>query len=95
MRFLKLAGYVVLFIIGLAFGVRNTQAVKLDYFIGYFDAPLSLVVVVALVTGAVLGILVSLALTLRIRHQASQLRRSLSAVEQELAHTRSLYKDPS
>lgn len=93
MRFLKLAGYVVLFILGLAFAVRNTQPVQLDYFVGRLDAPVSLVVIVALTAGALLGILVSLALTLRTRHQVSQLRRSLTAVEQELAHTRAISKD--
>lgn len=74
---------VILVIIGLSFAVLNAEPVAFNY---YFDArqiPLSLIVVGALATGAVFGILASLGVIFRLKAQASGLRRKIRMLEKE------------
>jgi len=49
---------VALVVIGLSFAVLNSQPVSLNYYLGYRDIPLSMIVVLSLATGAVIGALV-------------------------------------
>ncbi|MGW8311329.1 MAG: LapA family protein [Thiogranum sp.] len=68
---------VALVVIGLSFAVLNSQPVSLNYYLGYRDIPLSMIVVLSLATGAVIGALVSLGMILKLRAQLAQLRRKL------------------
>ena len=51
---------IVIVVIGLSFAVLNAEPVSLNYYFGYRDIPLSMVVVLSLAVGAVIGVLVSI-----------------------------------
>lgn len=68
---------VALVVIGLSFAVLNSQPVSLNYYFGYRDIPLSMIVVLSLAAGAVIGALVSLGMILKLRAQLAQVRRKL------------------
>lgn len=73
---------IVLIVLGLSFAVLNAQLVSLNYYLGYREIPLSIIVVLSLAAGAVIGALVSMGVILRLKHQASQLRKKLRQAEQ-------------
>jgi len=73
----------VLVVIGLSFAVLNSQPVSLNYYFGYRDIPLSMIVVLSLAAGAVIGVLVSAGLILKLKAQTGQLRRKLRNAEKD------------
>jgi len=72
---------IVLVVLGLSFAVLNADPVPLNYYFGYRDIPLSMIVVLSLAAGAVIGVLVSLGMILRLKQQAARLRRKLQRAE--------------
>lgn len=54
-------------LVGLAFHLRNRQAVIIDYYFGSQELPLSIALALALIGGAALGILSGLPLWLRLQ----------------------------
>jgi putative membrane protein len=86
---LRLIGFLlVLFltILGLSFAVLNADPVPLNYYFGSRDIPLSMVVVLSLAAGALIGVLVSITVILRLKQQAVQLRRKLQRAERAADH---------
>ena len=82
-RLLGFLFLVVMVVLGLSFAVLNSQPVSLNNYFGYRDIPLSMIVVLSLATGAVIGVLVSAGLILRLKAQSSQLRRKLRNAEKD------------
>lgn len=80
-RMLGFLFVVALVVTGLSFAVLNSQPVSLNYYFGYRDIPLSMIVVLSLAAGAVVGVLVSAGLVLRLKAQVAQLRRKLRHAE--------------
>ena len=81
---IRLIGFLVvlfLVVIGLSFAVLNADPVALNYYFGYREIPLSMIVVAALAAGAVIGALVSMGAILRLRQQAARLRKQLRVAE--------------
>ncbi len=81
---MRLLGFVLLIVVvvfGLSFAVLNAEPVSLNYYFGYRDIPLSLVVVLSLAVGAVIGILFSLGVILRLKQQLARLRGNLQAAK--------------
>ena len=87
MGFLLLLALVVL---GLSFAVLNSEPVALNYYFGHRDIPLSMIVVVSLVAGAVIGVLVSAGMIIRLKAQTGVLRRKLRNAEKDADHLRVL-----
>lgn len=81
---------VILVVLGLSFAVLNSQSVALNYYFGARDIPLSMVVVVSLVAGAVTGILVSLGTIIRLKQQTGSLRRRLRTAQRDAEQARIL-----
>lgn len=82
----RLLGFLVvlaLIVLGLSFAVLNSEPVALNYYFGYQDIPLSMIVVLSLAAGAVIGVLVSAGLILRLKAQAAGLRRKLRRAEKD------------
>ena len=89
----RIIGFIVLLVViilGLFFGNINAETVILNYYWGSFQLPLSVALVLGLLCGAVLGMLASLVVIIRLRHQVSKLRREARNTEQELANLRAL-----
>jgi putative membrane protein len=72
---------IVLAVFGLSFAVLNAEPVSLNYYFGYRDIPLSMIVVLSLALGAVIGILFSMGMILRLKQQVGGLRRLLQLAE--------------
>jgi putative membrane protein len=81
---------VILVVLGLSFAVLNSESVALNYYFGARDIPLSMIVVVSLVAGAVTGVLVSLGTIVRLKQQAGSLRRRLRTAQRDAEQARIL-----
>jgi uncharacterized integral membrane protein len=80
MRYLRWILRVLLFLLLLGFAIKNTDTVVVRYFLGWeWHAPLSLVLLVLFVAGAVLGVLAGMAALYHQRRELAQLRRELHA----------------
>lgn len=83
MHYLTWAIKGALFLLILSFAVVNTDPVTVRYYLGVqWQAPLVLVLLVALSIGAALGLLVGLVQTLRLRRRIAALQRELQAARQ-------------
>ncbi|HHJ13800.1 MAG TPA: LapA family protein [Gammaproteobacteria bacterium] len=85
LRLLNVLFLIVLVVLGISFAVLNADPVPLNYYFGYREIPLSMVVVVSLAVGAVIGVLASMGILLRQKHQLFRLRRQLKTVEKQAA----------
>jgi putative membrane protein len=81
---------VAIMILGASFAVLNAERVAVDYYFGVAQAPLSLMLVLSVTAGALLGILVSLGAVLRLRGENAELRRKARLASEELNNLRSL-----
>ncbi|MDP1673867.1 MAG: lipopolysaccharide assembly protein LapA domain-containing protein [Burkholderiales bacterium] len=67
-----------LFLLILSFAIVNTDPVTVRYYLGYrWEAPLVVVLLVAVCAGALIGLLTGLFQTLRLRRQIAALKREL------------------
>lgn len=87
-RLLLLILFFILFALGISFAVHNAEPVQLNYYFGATVAPLSLIVVIALAAGALLGVITSVVLVFGQRRKVARLQRKLAMCEQELRNLR-------
>lgn len=81
----------VLFIlVAFGFSALNSESVVIHYYLGSRALPLPVVILIAIALGALLGIMASLGLVLKARHQSGRLRRTLKKTEQEVGHLRAV-----
>lgn len=59
LRLIYLSLSLLVIILGVAFSVLNAENIQLNYYLGSIELPLSLVLVVAMIIGALLGIFAS------------------------------------
>ncbi len=90
MRFLKLLLFLLVMVAGAAFAVMNAEHVNLDYYFGTAEVPLSVVLLVALCVGALLGIVASLGALAGLKRENSTLKRKVQLASQEVNNLRSL-----
>lgn len=90
MRILSLAILLIVLLLGLSFAVLNSGSIVVNYYLGEQEIPLSVALVLALVFGALLGVLASLSIILRQRTRISSLNRTVAMTEKELTNLRSL-----
>lgn len=89
-RFINLFFFLIVIVAGLSFAVINAEQVQLNYYFGSRSAPLSLTLVVTLALGAVLGVLASLGVIVRLRRQVARLRKQVGLREKELSNLRAI-----
>ncbi len=77
-RIVSLIFIVLILAVGLFFGLLNAEPAEVNYYLGTVPVPLSIVIVVSLIAGAVLGVFASLGVILRLKHQKNRLRRQLN-----------------
>lgn len=80
----------VVSLLGLTFALMNAEAVQIDYYFGSVQAPLSLVVVIAIIVGATFGVLASTGIVLGQKRELAKLRKSNKLATQEISNLRSL-----
>lgn len=72
---------VALFLLILSFAIVNTDPVTVRYYLGHhWEAPLVVVLLVAVCAGVLVGLLAGLFQTLRLRREIAALKRELAAV---------------
>ncbi len=82
-KIVRLVLLAVVLIAGIALHARNGQPVRLNFYAGSVDLPVSLVVVASLFVGAILGVLASISIIVRLQRQNRQLARRVKATEQQ------------
>ncbi len=90
MRFLKLIFILLIMMIGAAFAVMNAETVQLNYYFGIKELPLSVILVGAVMLGALLGVLAMLSGSLRLRRENMSLRHKARLARQEVNNLRSI-----
>lgn len=89
-RILYFSVFIVVLLLGLLFFVKNNQTVELNYIIGTTELPVSLLLLACLSLGALLGILATVPMLLRIRLQKSRLEKQIKMTEKEVNNLRVL-----
>ncbi|MCC5810318.1 MAG: LapA family protein [Ectothiorhodospiraceae bacterium] len=89
-RVLGLFLLLLVVLLGLSFALLNAGSAELDYYFGSVSMPLSLLVVLVLIVGAVLGVLATMTMMIRRRREISSVRRRLAETEKELNELRRL-----
>lgn len=77
-------GFAVIFMIALAFSLKNLQPVSINLFIGKINVPLALALTAELLAGVAIGLAVQFTQVLRLKSENGRLRRQLALAEQEL-----------
>jgi putative membrane protein len=72
------------------FAVLNAEPVKLNYYFGSRDVALSLILVLAMIVGAMLGVIASASMIISNRREVVKLRKSVQLAEKEVANLRSI-----
>ncbi|HHM05820.1 MAG TPA: LapA family protein [Gammaproteobacteria bacterium] len=85
LRLIKLIFLLAVFMIGVAFTLLNSHTVEINYYFGTLSVPLSLLIVLAVALGAVLGLVVYLMKMAGARRKISKLRKSVNNSEKEQA----------
>ena len=82
--------FLLLLALGISFAVHNAAPITLHYYFGSITGPLSLIVVISLAIGALLGVSTSLLLVFSQRRKVARLQRKLDTCEQEIRNLRHL-----
>ena len=86
--YISLTLFIIIF--GIVFAVLNAENVQLNYYLGAVELPLSLVLVLAMIIGAILGIFASLSFIIGSRRSASKLKHSVEVAEKEIVNLRNI-----
>jgi lipopolysaccharide assembly protein A len=87
-RIAKLILALVILVSGLAFHLKNNELIALNYYVGSIELPVSLIVVLVLCIGALLGVLASLPIIIKLKQQKSKLERQIKNSEKEINNLR-------
>ncbi len=90
LRIFYLLVFLLLIVIGIAFAVLNAEAVEFNYYFSSRQIPLSLILVLAMFTGALLGVLASTGVIISLKREAAQLRKSAELAEKEIINLRAI-----
>ncbi|MES9856469.1 MAG: LapA family protein [Sedimenticola sp.] len=90
MRFLKLLFVLIIALVGAAFAVMNAEAVNLNYYFGTVELSLSIVLVAAVIVGALLGAMAGFGGMVSLRHENRRLKREGKLASQEINSLRAI-----
>jgi uncharacterized integral membrane protein len=82
--------FIIVLILGAGFSAINLTVVDINYYLGVLSLPLSVVIIIAIVLGTVLGALALSTSILRLRYENRRLRKKLALSEQEINSLRIL-----
>lgn len=89
-RLFNLILVLVVVFAGLAFHIKNDAPIPLNYYLGTVEAPLSWVVVAALLLGVLLGAVAASFSILRLKMEIRGLRREKETASREIANLRAI-----
>jgi len=82
-RLMKAVFFFLILVVGLVLHVKNEQMVTVNYYLGSLELPVSLLITVTLLCGALLGILVSLTMILSLKRKVASLNRTIRQAEKQ------------
>lgn len=89
MKFLpKLIFIIFILLLGLVFHVKNHQLVTLNYYVGEVQLSFSIIIVLAVCVGVLLGILASIPIIIRNKQLNSRLKKEIKHREKEINNYR-------
>lgn len=89
-RLISFVLVLTLVLFGLAFAVINAKPVELNYFLATREVPLAMTLVLTLVCGALIGLLFSMGMVIRLKRETLRLRRQIRLAEQEVSNLRNI-----
>lgn len=89
-KILYAVAILVLLLLGIVFAILNADSVTLNYYFGSQQIPLSLVIMLAMLVGAMLGVFASIGVILKSRREMSRLRKAAMIAEKEIANLRAI-----
>ncbi len=90
---MRLVNYILLSVIGflgLVFATLNAHPVHLKYYIGVKDIPLSVIVLISVIIGIMLGWLVSLRSIFRLKRENKKINARATQAENEVENLRNI-----
>lgn len=90
LRLIRFLFLFLILLIGLAFTVKNDQLVELNYFLGTIEISVSLLLILGMFVGSILGVLSSMFAILPLKREVSRLRHQTSIKEQEIMNLRAI-----
>ena len=90
MKLVKLIIFLFFLIVGAAFAILNSGMVTLDYYFGFIELPLSIVLIAFMSFGALLGIFACSSLMLKLKHENNGLKRQANIVKEEVKNLRTI-----
>lgn len=80
----------VIIVIGIYFAVLNADSITLKYPFGSMDIPLSFLLVIAMIIGAIMGVAASASLFVSSRREVARLKKAVEVAEKEVNNLRSI-----
>jgi len=90
MRIVNVLVILTLLVLGLTFAILNAEPVTINYYVGKDTLPLSFLLTIAFLTGALVGLLIALVGFFRARRENRQLRKRIDLAEAEVNNLRSI-----
>lgn len=75
---------------GIIFAILNSDSVEFHYYFGSQPIPFSLAIIIAMLIGAVLGLLASLGIIIKAKRQVAKLKRTVEVTEKEIVNLRAI-----
>lgn len=90
MRILTYIILLIIILLGITFATLNHNEVVINYYVGQRSLPLSILLVLSFVAGCVIGLLMSLAILLKLKLKNYRLRQQLKVTEKEVENLRAI-----
>lgn len=89
-RILTVIIFIIVFTVGAAFSAINTNPVDINYYMGTLTVPLSLIMILSLIIGIILGAIAIFINSLRLRYENRRLNKKIAISDQEINSLRIL-----
>lgn len=90
MRIFTFILLLIILFFGISFAILNAKVVVMDYYFGVANLPLSLLLGITLIIGAIIGWLVGLGMLLKARATQHHLRKQLAIAQKEIKNLHQL-----
>ena len=90
MKLISIVVITTITLMAILFSVLNAEPVDINYYFGQFTYPLSLLIVITLATGALLGVLASLVVIVKLKGANAKLKKEIKVSDKELTNLRRL-----
>ncbi len=88
MRYIYIAFWVIVVLVGISFTALNSHTVLIDYYFANSELELPILLFIVLLLGILLGIIVMLPMVFKAKYHARQIKRRVKQTEQEVDNLR-------